>query len=66
MHYSHEQLFFDSHLIYSHIIALQFDCFVAGLVSDAFHLTFGCGLLTFSLFAMAASRRKPDEVYTYG
>ncbi|XP_059668520.1 metal tolerance protein C2 isoform X2 [Cornus florida] len=37
-----------------------------GLVSDAFHLTFGCGLLTFSLFAMAASRRKPDSVYTYG
>ncbi|XP_071697734.1 metal tolerance protein C2 [Rutidosis leptorrhynchoides] len=38
----------------------------AGLVSDAFHLTFGCGLLTFSLFAMAVSRRKPDRVYTYG
>uniref|UniRef100_A0A7N2N7F4 Cation efflux protein transmembrane domain-containing protein n=1 Tax=Quercus lobata TaxID=97700 RepID=A0A7N2N7F4_QUELO len=38
----------------------------AGLVSDAFHLTFGCGLLTFSLFAMAASRNKPDGVYTYG
>ncbi|KAK9055444.1 hypothetical protein SSX86_026527 [Deinandra increscens subsp. villosa] len=38
----------------------------AGLVSDAFHLTFGCGLLTFSLFAMAASRRKADRVYTYG
>ncbi|ERN17070.1 hypothetical protein AMTR_s00044p00068470 [Amborella trichopoda] len=37
-----------------------------GLVSDAFHLTFGCGLLTFSLFAMAASRKKPDEIYTYG
>ncbi|XP_061954423.1 metal tolerance protein C2 [Populus nigra] len=37
-----------------------------GLVSDAFHLTFGCGLLTFSLFAMAASRRKSDHVYTYG
>lgn len=37
-----------------------------GLVSDAFHLTFGCGLLTFSLFAMAASRNKPDGVYTYG
>lgn len=37
-----------------------------GLVSDAFHLTFGCGLLTFSLFAMAASRRKEDGVYTYG
>ncbi|XP_074371666.1 metal tolerance protein C2 [Apium graveolens] len=37
-----------------------------GLVSDAFHLTFGCGLLTFSLFAMDASRKKPDHVYTYG
>ncbi|KAL9336236.1 hypothetical protein Peur_070724 [Populus x canadensis] len=37
-----------------------------GLVSDAFHLTFGCGLLTFSLFATAASRRKSDHVYTYG
>jgi zinc transporter 5/7 len=37
-----------------------------GLVSDAFHLTFGCGLLTFSLFAIAASRRKPDQIYTYG
>ncbi|XWS66449.1 hypothetical protein CRYUN_Cryun05aG0200200 [Craigia yunnanensis] len=37
-----------------------------GLVSDAFHLTFGCGLLTFSLFAMAASRRKSDHAYTYG
>lgn len=37
-----------------------------GLVSDAFHLTFGCGILTFSLFAMAASRQKPDSIYTYG
>ncbi|KAG9442526.1 hypothetical protein H6P81_018380 [Aristolochia fimbriata] len=37
-----------------------------GLVSDAFHLTFGCGLLTFSLFAMATSRKRPDNVYTYG
>ncbi|GAB2227476.1 hypothetical protein Droror1_Dr00009298 [Drosera rotundifolia] len=37
-----------------------------GLVSDAFHLTFGCGLLTFSLFAMSSSRRKPDRIYTYG
>ncbi|GAV63965.1 Cation_efflux domain-containing protein [Cephalotus follicularis] len=37
-----------------------------GLVSDAFHLTFGCGLLTFSLFAMATSRKNPDHVYTYG
>lgn len=38
----------------------------SGLVSDAFHLTFGCGLLTFSLFAMAAARKKPDGIYTYG
>ncbi|XP_028777680.1 metal tolerance protein C2-like isoform X2 [Neltuma alba] len=37
-----------------------------GLVSDAFHLTFGCGLLTFSLFVMAASRKKADGDYTYG
>ncbi|KAL0383769.1 UNVERIFIED_CONTAM: Metal tolerance protein C2 [Sesamum calycinum] len=37
-----------------------------GLVSDAFHLTFGCGLLSFSLFAIAASRQKPDRTYTYG
>ncbi|XP_012087779.2 metal tolerance protein C2 [Jatropha curcas] len=37
-----------------------------GLVSDAFHLTFGCGLLTFSFFAMAASRKKADHIYTYG
>ncbi|XP_047962928.1 metal tolerance protein C2 [Salvia hispanica] len=37
-----------------------------GLVSDAFHLTFGCGLLSFSLFAMAASRQNPDRTYTYG
>ncbi|XP_038720207.1 metal tolerance protein C2 isoform X2 [Tripterygium wilfordii] len=37
-----------------------------GLVSDAFHLTFGCGILTFSLFTMAASRKKSDHVYTYG
>ncbi|KAL0452960.1 UNVERIFIED_CONTAM: Metal tolerance protein C2 [Sesamum latifolium] len=37
-----------------------------GLVSDAFHLTFGCGLLSFSLFAIAASRQKPDRAYTYG
>ncbi|EEF31669.1 cation efflux protein/ zinc transporter, putative [Ricinus communis] len=37
-----------------------------GLVSDAFHLTFGCGLLTFSLFAMTTSKKKPDRVYTYG
>ncbi|KAL8142897.1 hypothetical protein V2J09_015929 [Rumex salicifolius] len=37
-----------------------------GLVSDAFHLTFGCGLLTFSLFAMSASRKKADRIYSYG
>ncbi|XP_004493594.1 metal tolerance protein C2 [Cicer arietinum] len=37
-----------------------------GLVSDAVHLTFGCGLLTFSLFVMGASRKKSDGDYTYG
>ncbi|XP_075517833.1 metal tolerance protein C2 [Primulina tabacum] len=37
-----------------------------GLVSDAFHLTFGCGLLSFSLFAMTASQKRPDRAYTYG
>ncbi|XP_058762070.1 metal tolerance protein C2-like [Vicia villosa] len=37
-----------------------------GLVSDAVHSTFGCGLLTFSLFVMGVSRKKPDGVYTYG
>lgn len=37
-----------------------------GLVSDAVHLTFGCGLLTFSLFVMGASRNRADRDYTYG
>lgn len=37
-----------------------------GLVSDAFHLTFGCGVLSFSLFAMAVARKNPDDVYSYG
>ncbi|XP_024541974.1 metal tolerance protein C2 [Selaginella moellendorffii] len=37
-----------------------------GLVSDAFHLTFGCGMLTFSLFAMVMAKRKADDDYTYG
>lgn len=37
-----------------------------GLVSDSFHLTFGCGLLTFSLFAMTVAQKKPDGIYTYG
>ncbi|RZB67017.1 Metal tolerance protein C2 [Glycine soja] len=37
-----------------------------GLVLDAVHLTFGCGLLTFLLFVMAASRKKADQEYTYG
>ena len=48
-------------VIYLHIFLMN-----SGLVSDAFHLTFGCGLLTFSLFAIAASRSKPDHVFTYG
>lgn len=38
----------------------------AGLVSDAFHLSFGCGVLTFSLFAMTLADRPPDKAYTYG
>lgn len=37
-----------------------------GLVSDAFHLTFGCGILSFSLFAIVTSQKKPDRSYTYG
>lgn len=37
-----------------------------GLVSDAFHLSFGCGVLTFSLFAMTWADRPPDKAYTYG
>lgn len=37
-----------------------------GLVSDAFHLSFGCGVLTFSLFAMTMSDRPPDKAYTFG
>lgn len=37
-----------------------------GLVSDAFHLTFGCGLLSFSLIAMLYTRQMHDDVYTYG
>ena len=42
------------------------DFFLAGLVSDAFHLSFGCGVLTFSLFAMTWANRPPDKAYTYG
>ncbi|CAM6098411.1 unnamed protein product [Calypogeia fissa] len=37
-----------------------------GLVSDSFHLTFGCGVLTFSLFAMISSKSRPNDKYTYG
>lgn len=48
------------------VFCLSFDMCFSGLVSDAFHLTFGCGLLTFSLFTMAASREKPNGIYTYG
>lgn len=53
-------------LISFYFFVIWIFCVVSGLVSDAFHLTFGCGLLSFSLFAMAASRQKPDRVYTYG
>ncbi|GBG76878.1 hypothetical protein CBR_g23093 [Chara braunii] len=37
-----------------------------GLVSDSFHLTFGCCILLLSLFAMAQSRQEPDVTFTYG
>ena len=37
-----------------------------GLISDAFHLCFGCCVLTVSLHAIAHSRRAPDLVYSYG
>ncbi|KAF3791238.1 Metal tolerance protein C2 [Nymphaea thermarum] len=37
-----------------------------GFVSDAFHLTFGCSLLTFSLFSMAMARSKATSSYSYG
>ena len=37
-----------------------------GLISDAFHLSFGCCVLTVSLYAIAHSRRSPDLVYSYG
>lgn len=59
-------------VIFPYILTVQLFFFfvavwtVTGLVSDAFHLTFGCGLLTFSLFAMATSRKKPDHAYSYG
>lgn len=36
------------------------------LVLDAFHLTFGCCVLYFSLFSMEISRKKPEDVYSYG
>jgi hypothetical protein len=41
-------------------------CIFAGLVSDAFHLSFGCGVLTFSLVAMTWSDHPPDKAFTYG
>ena len=37
-----------------------------GLISDAFHLSFGCCVLTVSLYAIAHSRRSPDLLYSYG
>jgi hypothetical protein len=39
---------------------------VAGLVSDSFHLTFGCGVLAFSLYAMMVAEQSPTDTYTYG
>lgn len=53
-------------LMFLYGLVMCVPCVVSGLVSDAFHLTFGCGLLSFSLFAMAASRQNPDRTYTYG
>ncbi|KAI5065933.1 hypothetical protein GOP47_0018557 [Adiantum capillus-veneris] len=49
-------------------VELVFGLFLGrvGLVSDAFHLTFGCGLLTFSLIAMLYTKKPPDDTYTYG
>lgn len=37
-----------------------------GLISDAFHLCFGCCVLTVSLYAIAHSRRGPDLLFSYG
>ncbi|CAK9206290.1 unnamed protein product [Sphagnum troendelagicum] len=37
-----------------------------GLVSDSFHLTFGCGVLAFSLYAMMVAEQSPSDTYTYG
>ena len=39
-------------------------CF-AHLVSNVFHLTFGCVLLTISLFSTAASQTKPDNLHLW-
>lgn len=48
------------------VVYMTFQHFITGLISDAFHLTFGCGLLMFSLLAMSLSQGKPDGAYTYG
>lgn len=37
-----------------------------GLISDAFHLSFGCCVLTVSLYAIAHSRSAPDLLFSYG
>ena len=37
-----------------------------GLISDAFHLSFGCCVLTVSLYAIAHSRSPPDALFSYG
>ena len=36
------------------------------LVSDAFHLCFGCAVLTVALLAKASSRQEPNAAYTFG
>jgi|AntAceMinimDraft_5_1070358.scaffolds.fasta_scaffold44263_2 hypothetical protein len=37
-----------------------------GLISDAFHLCFGCCVLTVSLYAIVHSRAPPDLLFSYG
>jgi hypothetical protein len=39
---------------------------LAALVSDAFHMGFGCCVLSVSLVATIYARRPPDDQYSYG
>ena len=41
-------------------------CVCPGLVSDAFHLSFGCCVLLLSLCAMVWGRQRANEDFTYG